>query len=336
MVEQVAFEMSKKHDVEVYTLVPLHSSLPKTEKTDGYVLKRFLGLSPSNSYNVPTFSLIRALIKLKADVVHVHVVHSLVPLTVWIVKKFDPHWRLLVLTPHFHDVGFSKHSNFAWMFYRPILKKFIHGYDLIHSISPNEAKLLNERFGVKPFLIPHGVSQDVLSHDWSPPRKFTVVYSGLFRGFKRVDLLIEAMSLVNKKNPEAHLLIIGSGKRKAILVKKAKELNVNVTFLAPMQRNDYLKTLSKCSVMCYLSESEAFCITVLEAIAIGLPVVAVKPWGSFFKKYSRTIILPSNPTPEEVYEALTSFDGKAFPIKEAVPTWGKIAEMYEKMYSQNL
>ncbi len=152
VVEQVAVEMSKKHDVEVYTLVPLHSSLPKTEKTDGYVLRRFLGLSPSNSYNVPTLSLIMALIRLKADVVHVHVVHSLIPLTVWFVRKFNPHWRLFVLTPHFHDVGFSKHSNFAWKFYRPILKKFIHGYDIVHSISPNEAKLLDERFGVKSFL----------------------------------------------------------------------------------------------------------------------------------------------------------------------------------------
>ncbi len=120
------------------------------------------------------------------------------------------------------------------------------------------------------------------------------------------------MSLVNKKNPSSTLLIIGGGRRKEILVKKAKELNVNVTFLAPMQRNDYLKTLSKCSVMCYLSESEAFCITVLEAIAIGLPVVAVEPWGSFFKKFSRAIILPSNPTPEQICDALMSFDGKNF------------------------
>jgi glycosyltransferase involved in cell wall biosynthesis len=336
VVEQVAVEISKRHYVEVFTLVPPHSSLPRTEKTDGYVLKRFLGLSPSNSYNVPTLSLIRALINLKADVVHVHVVHSLVPLTVWFVRKFNPNWRLLVLTPHFHDVGFSAHSNFAWIFYRPILRKFIGGFDVIHSISPNEANLLNEKFKVNPVLIPHGVSQDVVNHDWNPPKKFTVVYSGLFRGFKRVDLLVKAMSLLNKKKPEAHLLLIGSGKRKSSLVKMAKELNVNVTFLPPMERNEYLKTLAQCSVMCYLSESEAFCITVLEAIAIGLPVVAVEPWGSFFKKYSRTTILSSNPTPEEVSEALMSLEGKGFPIKEAVPTWRNIAEMYEKMYSQNL
>ncbi len=336
VVEQVAFEISKKHDVEVYTLVPLHSSLPKVEKIDGYILKRFFGISPSNSYNIPTFTLIKALIKLKADVVHVHVVHSLIPLTVWFIKRFNPHWKLLVLTPHFHDIGFSKHSNIAWIFYRPILKKFIKGFKIIHSISPNEAMLLKERFNVKPFLIPHGVSNDVLSYDWNPPSTFTVVYSGLFRGFKRVDLLIEAMGLVNKKNPKAHLLIIGNGKRKSILVKKAKQLNVNATFLPTMQRNEYLKTLSKCSVMCYLSESEAFCITVLEAIGIGLPVVAVEPWGNFFKKYSNVKILPSNPTPEEICEALISFQGKTFHKKEAVSTWSEIAGLYENLYLQNL
>ena len=336
MVEQVAVEIAKKHDVEVYTLVPLHSSLPRTEKMDGYVVKRFLGLSPSNSYFVPTLSFLRALIKLRADVVHVHVVASGVPLAVWVAKKFNPQWKLLVLTPHFHNVGFSGHANFAWIFYRPILKKIIRAFDIIHSISPNEAQLLNEKLGVHPVVIPHAISQDVLRHEWRAPKKFTVVYSGVFREYKGVDLLIRAMSLVNKKNPEARLLMIGSGYRKAKLVKMAKQLNVNATFLSPMKRNDYLKTLAESSVMCYLSESEAFCMTVLEAIAIGLPVVAVEPWGSFFKKYSRTIILPSNPTPDEVCEALTSFDGKVFPTKEAVPTWSNIAEIYEKMYLQNL
>lgn len=336
VIEQVAVEISKKHDVEVFTLVPLFSSLPKTEKSDHYVIKRFLGLSPSNSYYLPTFSFIRALIKLKADVVHVHVTHSGVPLAVWVAKKFNPQWRLLVLTPHFHNEGFSQHSNFAWIFYRPILKKIIRSFDIIHSISPNEAELLNEKFGVNPILIPHGISQDVLNHQWRLPKKFTVVYSGTLRKYKGVDILIKAMTLINKRNSEARLLIIGSGEDKARLVKMAKQLNTNVTFVSPMKRNDYLKTLAECSAMCYLSESEAFCVTVLEAIAIGLPVVAVEPWGSFFKKYSRTIILPSNPTPEQVCAALTSFDVKAFPAKDAVPTWRNIAEMYEKMYSQNL
>lgn len=336
VVEQVTVEVSKKHDVEVFTLVPLHSSLPRTEKIDGYTVKRFLGLSPSNSYYVPTLSFIRALIKLEADVVHVHVVHSLVPLAVWLVKKLKPRWKLLVLTPHFHDVGFSKHSNFAWVFYRPILKKIIGVFDVIHSISPNESHLIIEKFGVNPFLIPHGISNDVLSHEWRPPKEFTVVYSGQLLKYKRVDLLIKAMSLINKKKPEARLLIIGSGKEKAKLVKTAKQLQANVTFTSPMQRSDYLKRLAKCSVMCYLSESEAFCITVLEAIAIGLPVVAVEPWGNFFKKYSRTTVLPSNPTPEDVCNALTSFDGKTFQFKDDVPTWSKIAEMYEEMYQSNM
>ena len=336
VIEQVALEISKKHDVEVYTLVPLHSSLPKTEKSGRYFIKRFLGLSPSNSYYLPTFSFIRALIKLKADVVHVHVTHSLVPLAVWVAKKFNPQWKLLVLTPHFHNEGFSRHSNFAWIFYRPILKKIIRVFGIIHSISPNEARLLNEEFHVKPVLIPHGVSQDVFNHEWSPPNKFTVIYSGTLRKYKGVDRLIKAMSLINIKNSEARLLIIGIGEDKARLVKMAKQLNVNVTFVSPMQRNDYLKSLAECSVMCYLSESEAFCITVLEAIAIGLPVVAVEPWGSFFKNYSKTIILPSNPTPEEVCMALTSFEGKTFSTKETAPTWSKIAKMYEQMYSQNL
>jgi glycosyltransferase involved in cell wall biosynthesis len=336
VIEQVAVEISKKHDVEVYTLAPFCNALPKTENSDRYTIKRFLGLSPSNSYFVPTFSFLRALIKLKADVVHVHVVASGVPFAAWLAKKFNPQWKLLVLTPHFHNEGFSGHANFAWIFYRPILKKIIGAFDIIHSISPNEAKLLNQKLGVHPVVIPHAISQDVLKHEWRSPEKFTIVYSGVFREYKGVDLLIKAMSLVNKKKPDAQLLMIGSGYRKAKLVEMAKELGANVTFLPPMKRNDYLNKLANCSVMCYLSESEAFCITVLEAIAIGLPVVAVEPWGSFFKKYSRAIILPSNPTPKQVCDALLSFVGKTFATKEVVPSWSDIAERYEKMYLRKI
>ena len=334
--EQMAVEVTKrKHAVEVLTLAPLFNSLPNVEEKDGYSIRRFTGLIPSNSYYVPTFSFFKALIKLVADVVHVHVVHSLVPLAVYVAKKFKPRWKLVVLTPHFHDVGFSWHSNFAWVFYRPVLKKIVTAADVVHSISDHESRLLKQKLNLTSILIPHAASTDTLNHTWSPPKVFTVIYPGQLLKYKRVDLIVKAVSLMGKTKP-ARLLLVGSGEEKKKLQKLAQRLDVNVEFIKPLSREKYLLQVAQSSVMCYLSESEAFCITALEAIAMGVPLVVAKPWGSFFERYSNVKVVPSNPSPYEVCEALLSFGHTSISSPDKVPTWSNVALTLETLYLDNL
>jgi glycosyltransferase involved in cell wall biosynthesis len=333
VVEQMAAEIAKRnHEGEVFTLKPFFAPFPHTEKVNGYTVRRFFGISPSNAYFIPLLSFINALVKIQADVLHVHVVHSLVPFAVFLAKKFHPHWKIVVLTPHFHDVGFSWHTNLAWTLYRPFLKKIIRPVDIIHSISPKERKLLKERLGVDSVLIPHGVSADTLNYKWSPSGVFTVIYSGQLMEYKRVGLLVEARSIINKTKPNAQLLVIGNGPQKIKLKMQAKKLGANVHFISPLSRKNYLAQIAASSVMCYLSESEAFCITALEAIAIGTPVVLVQPWGSFFKKYSRVIVLSANPTPQEVSNALSSLIRKDFPTQDKVPAWSDVVVSLEQLY----
>lgn len=336
VVEQMAVEVTKrKHIVEVLTLAPIFNSLPNVEEKDGYSIRRFTGLIPSNSYYVPTFSFFKALIKLEADVVHVHVVHSLVPLAVYVAKKFKPRWKLVVLTPHFHDVGFSWHSNFAWVFYRPVLKKIVTAADVVHSISDHESRLLKQKLNLTSILIPHAASTDTLNHTWSPPEVFTVIYPGQLLKYKRVDLIVKAVSLM-EKTKSAKLLLVGSGKEKKNLQKLAQRLDVNVEFIKPLSREKYLLRVAQSSVMCYLSESEAFCITALEAIAMGVPLVVAKPWGSFFEGYSNVKVVSINPTPKEVCEALLSFDHTSVSAPDKVPTWSNVALTLETLYLNNL
>jgi len=332
VVEQVSREIAKKgYEVEVLTLAPPFSSLPKVEEMDGYTLKRFPGLNPSNAYYVPTPSFVKALLELQADVVHAHVVHSLVPLVSYMVKKFKPQWERLIITPHFHDMGFSWHTDIAWLFYRPLLGKLFRSADIIHSISPYEASLIKRRFNIDPVVIPHGISEDVLSYKWKP-EGFTIAYSGKLLRYKRVDLLLESMSLLNKRVPEAKTVIIGGGPESSRLERMANELKVNAKFIPPLSRKEYLKCLASSSVLCYLSESEAFCITALEALAIGLPTVVVEPWGNTFRQYSRAIILPSCPTPADVCKALVSLKNRTFSSSDEVSTWSEVANDLEKIY----
>jgi 1,2-diacylglycerol 3-alpha-glucosyltransferase len=336
VVEHMAREMAKRgHKVEVLTLAPLFNSLPRIEYLDGYVVKRFPGLNPSDAYHAPTLKFIRALKELDSDVIHVHAVHSLVPFAAYIAKMFRPRWGRFIITPHFHDKGFSWHTNISWVFYRLFLKRILKIADVIHSISPYEAMLLKARFNVKSVIIPHGVSEDVLSYKWNPPERFTIVYSGRLVKYKRVDLLIKAVSLLNKKCLRACLLIVGDGPEKAKLMKISRQLKVNSIFLPPLPRRDYLKCLAGSSVLCYLSESEAFSVTTLEAIAIGLPVIIVEPWGNFFKQYSKVMVLPSNVSPEQVANALLSLKNKTLPIsiKDYVPTWSEVADNLMTIYN---
>ncbi|MCW3982392.1 MAG: glycosyltransferase family 4 protein [Candidatus Bathyarchaeota archaeon] len=336
VVEQVAVEFAKRnHSVEVLTLAPLLNSLPSVEKRDGYLIRRFTGLNPANSYYVPTFSFFKALVKLEADVVHVHVVHSLVPLTVFLAKKLKPKWKLVVLTPHFHDVGFSWHSNLAWLFYRPLLKKIVAVADVVHSISDHERSMLKQRLDLNGVLIPHAASDDTFAFSWQPPKVLTVIYPGQLLQYKRVDIVIKAVSLI-AKTKQVKLQIVGSGKEKKKLQKLAQTLNVDVDFVKPLNRKKYLTHVATSSVMCYLSESEAFCITALEAVAMGVPLVVAKPWGNFFQRYPNVKVVSAKPTPHEVCDAILSLNSALPRVPQKVSTWSEVALTLEELYTQNL
>ena len=94
---------------------------------------------------------------------------------------------------------------------------------------------------------------------------------------KGLEYLLEAAHIVRSEVPEVVLTIAGGGALEGTLRRRAKDLGVEVRFLGP--RKDVSLVLSALDVFVLPSLSEGMGLSLMEAMAAGLPVVATEVGG---------------------------------------------------------
>ncbi|HOX54359.1 MAG: glycosyltransferase family 4 protein [Candidatus Omnitrophica bacterium] len=96
---------------------------------------------------------------------------------------------------------------------------------------------------------------------------------------KGQSYLIEAMNEVVKIFPDAQLLVVGDGKIKDDLVARVNELglNNNIFFIPSVRETSSILSLMDIFVMC--SVAEGLGLSIMEAQAVGLPVIATEVGG---------------------------------------------------------
>lgn len=93
--------------------------------------------------------------------------------------------------------------------------------------------------------------------------------------YKRVDLLIEACKILDKKGVNFKLNVIGDGPKKEQIKKLINRyhLSKKVTLEEKLDRDELAGKLKSASVLCHPSEQEGFGLVVIEAAACGVPFV---------------------------------------------------------------
>ena len=104
----------------------------------------------------------------------------------------------------------------------------------------------------------------------------TIVHLGRLRRYKSVEVALRAMVTVRERLPEARLVIVGDGPHKSALEREAKRLGLGraVQFLGFMGSDDLVRLLNRAHLLVNPSPKEGWGLTVVEANACGLPVVA--------------------------------------------------------------
>ncbi len=102
-----------------------------------------------------------------------------------------------------------------------------------------------------------------------------LVFVGRLGLEKNVDLLVDAMSFVRTKN--AHLLVVGDGPYRDDLERHIRKDGVEdrVTFTGYLGRGDVCAAYHASDLLFFASTSETQGLVITEAMAAGLPVVAV-------------------------------------------------------------
>lgn len=97
--------------------------------------------------------------------------------------------------------------------------------------------------------------------------------------FKGLDTLIAAFAAVAPRCPKAHLLIVGEGPLAEDLAAQSRDLGLSQRITFAGLRNDVPDILAASDIFVLSSVSEGMPISILEAMASGLPTVATDVGG---------------------------------------------------------
>jgi glycosyltransferase involved in cell wall biosynthesis len=104
----------------------------------------------------------------------------------------------------------------------------------------------------------------------------TIVHLGRLRKYKSVEVAIRAIKIIRDKLPKARLVIIGDGPYRLTLEGLVEKLGVKdaVEFKGYMKAEELVRYLNKAHLLINPSPKEGWGLTVVEANACGMPVVA--------------------------------------------------------------
>ncbi len=118
-------------------------------------------------------------------------------------------------------------------------------------------------------------------YNWGPDQ--TVIISlGRLADVKNWPLLLDAVEVVLQKHPEARFVLVGDGPERPSLEKKAAGMSVadRIEFVGRVPYDEVPAYLKAADLFCYASVTETQGLVTLEALAAGLPVVAVDASGT--------------------------------------------------------
>jgi 1,2-diacylglycerol 3-alpha-glucosyltransferase len=109
------------------------------------------------------------------------------------------------------------------------------------------------------------------------PDKHILVFVGRLDWEKRVDILIDTFTDVAARNPDAYFVIAGDGSFRPQLEAQAAASGwgERIRFLGMLSRAELPDLLHDSDLFLSASTSETQCLALVEAIAAGLPVVAL-------------------------------------------------------------
>lgn len=252
--------------------------LPSVEQVNAVAVKRFVPIVGDPLY-LPEPRFVSALRDENVDVVHVHNIHTLLPVIVAAFRRLD---QKMLLQPHYHRYGQSPFRESLLQFYKRGTARFV--FSRTHLVMANsiyEQEILQEDFpeARSVSLVPEGVDvEDAALVKREPVEPKRVLYVGALKRYKNVDKILEGFAYLMKGgNRNFRMVIVGQGDEFDSLHSLAKSLGVEgfVEWKSYLPRQQLLSEYARASVVVLLSPLESFSRVVYDALVVGVPVVVL-------------------------------------------------------------
>lgn len=123
---------------------------------------------------------------------------------------------------------------------------------------------------------------------------------------KRHDAVLEAFARASKGHPEARLLIVGEGSKRATLEQAIADLNLEGRAILLGLRHDVPEILAASDALVHGAVDEAFGLAVAEALACGIPAIVCGNKGpAEIVKHSRTGLVVEKGNPDALIDAMS-------------------------------
>ena len=159
-------------------------------------------------------------------------------------------------------------------------------FDLILAVSNNVATVLGEHLSSKGITIPIlplylGIDLSVFYPMPDVEKMWDIAFLGRLEKMKAVDLFPEMLSLLKKDYPYLKMVMTGEGSLKDKLLNDLESAGVSqmVDYLGVIETKAVPKLINQSRIFIYPSREEPFGLSIVEAMACGVPVVTTNVYG---------------------------------------------------------
>ncbi|MEJ9306002.1 glycosyltransferase family 4 protein [Priestia megaterium] len=278
----------KEQGWEVHVAANGNMKLPYVDQKYNISIQR----SPFHMGNMKAYRELKTVIdENKYNIIHCHTPMGGV-LARLAARKARKQGTKVIYTAHgFHFCKGAPPVN--WLFYYPIEKTLARYTDCLITINQEDYQLATQHFRAKRIEHVHGVG--INTENFKPanekekihlkesfgyhPDDFLLFYAAEFNKNKNQQLLLQSLALIKDEIPHAKLLLAGKGP----LLENCRELAANLGIFHMVEflgyRNDLQKIVPMCDVAVASSFREGLPVNIMEAMACGLPVVALDNRG---------------------------------------------------------
>jgi len=346
VVKQVYERLVKMgYEITIYATVTSYElyKVLKFSRIKGITIRNYLSFTFFDVHGNPSPLMLSDILKDQYDILHIHSIHNptaTVGYMATILKKNSN----LVVSPYYHGKGHSTLTAIFWSLYTPLAKRVLELAKVIAVNSFSQKKLLIKHFNIdssKFRLVPHdGIDLEKIKKARPIDTDDKVVlYVGRLVEYKNAHLGVIALKYLPH---DFKYVVIGEGPMKNKLKKLAKEHGVEdrVLLLGYQPDENVWRWLKTARVLLQLSDVESFCMTCIEALAAGTPVVAnndsfgLKETIDLYPDYILEYAVGREPISNLAKLILKAHEMK--PVKADVSrfSWDNIAREFDKLYRE--
>ncbi|UIP27228.1 glycosyltransferase [Photobacterium sp. TLY01] len=240
----------------------------------------------------------------KPDIIHVHSMNPAIFLAYKIFRDFNIPY---VITEH--STAFAR--GLVGDKLKSKLKEPVKKASYKIAVSSEFANLLQTQLDSTVWnYVPNIVSESFLSLNnvLEEKKNYYFLNVCLLEEKKRVDLLIKAFCLLSQDYPDVRLKIGGDGSCKRKLIELVAHLNIEdkVTFMGMLNREQVQYEMSNTDAFALSSEYETFGVVLVEALALGKPVIATRCGGPESIVIDKVGILVDKNNIDALYQGMKS------------------------------